>query len=219
MATGRELLAVARGELGYRESAGKRNKYGAWYGMDGVAWCMEFVQWVYATAGARLPYKTASCGALLNWYRANQPERIAEAPVPGCLVIFDLPVTKYLTDHVGLFESMSGDWVTTIDGNTSGESDANGGCVNRRTRKKNLVHAYIVPGELEEETVEKRFNTMEEIGAGAPWAAETVEKLIAAGALNGGTGRRDGGGKPADLDLSADMLRLLVINDRAGAFR
>lgn len=41
------------------------------------------------------------------------------------------------------------------------------------------------------------------------WARETVKKLIANGYLSGG----DNG-----LDLSLDMVRLLVINDRAGAY-
>lgn len=150
--SGKQILAVAAKELGYHEGAGKRNKFGAWYGMDGVAWCMEFVQWVYAQAGMPLPYKTASCGALLNWYRANQPECIVKDPVPGCVVIFDLPNTRSLTDHTGLFESMNGQYITTIDGNTSSQNDANGGYVNRRTRRKNYVHAYIKPKGLVEMT-------------------------------------------------------------------
>ena len=57
-----------------------------------------------------------------------------------------------------------------------------------------------------------------EISSAAPWAAETVERLVEARALTGG-GKRDLQGRPADLDLSMDMLRLLVILDRAGAIR
>lgn len=55
----------------------------------------------------------------------------------------------------------------------------------------------------------KRYNTMKEISDGAPWAAPTVEKLLNKDILTGG----DKG-----LDLSADMLRLLVLNDRAGVY-
>jgi len=57
-----------------------------------------------------------------------------------------------------------------------------------------------------EEEVEMRFNKVEEL---PDWAVETVEKLLRSGHLKG-TG--------SNLDLSLDMLRMLVINDRAGVF-
>ena len=54
-----------------------------------------------------------------------------------------------------------------------------------------------------------RYNTIAEIEIYAPWARPTVDKLIRMGCIMG-----DGTG----LDLSRDMLRLLVINDRAGCY-
>lgn len=152
MVSGSEVLSVACQDLCYHEGKNKSNKFGKWYGMDNVAWCLEAVQYWYDKAGAKLPYKTASCSALLSWYKHNQPECVVDEPIKGCLVIFDLPNTSSLTDHVGLFESMDKYYITTIDGNTSSSNDANGGYVNRRTRRKNLVHAYIKPRELVEMT-------------------------------------------------------------------
>ena len=55
----------------------------------------------------------------------------------------------------------------------------------------------------------ERFDTIEEIDKACPWATATVQKLIDAGALKG---------TDAGLDLSRDMLRLLVINDRMGCY-
>lgn len=56
----------------------------------------------------------------------------------------------------------------------------------------------------------ERFQTIEEIRRRAPWAAETVKTLTERGALRGnGTG----------LDLSMDMLRVLVIHGRMGLYR
>lgn len=53
------------------------------------------------------------------------------------------------------------------------------------------------------------YNTLEEIEAKAPWGYKTVEKLMAKDWLEGvGNG----------LSISFDMLRLLVILDRSGAF-
>ena len=221
--TSDNLLAVAARDIGYRENAGKWNKFGEWYGMNNVAWCMEAVQYWYAQAGAPLPYKTASCGALLSWYRNNQPECVVKAPVPGCIVIFNFPGTAYSTDHTGLFVKLDGQKIVTIDGNTSGGNDSNGGWVQQRARALSYANpVYIVPRELktdddEEDEDVKRYNTMEEISHDAPWAVETVEKLIRGGGIRG-SGEKDRQGRPADMDLSLDMLRMLVVNDRAGLY-
>ncbi|MBO4914495.1 MAG: hypothetical protein J5449_04750 [Oscillospiraceae bacterium] len=209
MTRGEAVLAVASREIGYHEGPGKHNKYGEWFGLDRVPWCMEFDQWCYHEAEFDLPFKTASCGELLRWYQANQPECITDRSVRGCIVIFNFPNTKYSTDHTGLFVKREGDYITTIDGNTSGGNNSNGGWVQQRTRKLSYANpTYIVPRGLEEEIV-KRYNTVAEIEKELPWAVATINKLVISGALQGsGVG----------LDLSYDMIRLLVINDRAGAY-
>lgn len=214
--TGADVISVAAREIGYHEKAGKINKYGEWYRLNGVAWCMEFVQWCYAQAGAPLPHKTASCGDLLSWYRREDPSCISKVPVEGCIVIFDFPKTKYSTDHTGLFVKSEGSKITTIDGNTSSGNDANGGWVQQRTRNLSFANPiYIIPREItetkktEETNMQVRFNTLAEIERETPWAVDAVKKLQSKGILSG-TG--------AGLDLSIDMLRLIVINDRAGLY-
>ena len=210
------VLTAALSQLGVKESPPESNrvKYNTWYygrEVSGSAypWCMAFVQWCYARAGRALPFKTASCGALLRWYREHDPDCITKTPVPGDIVIFDFPGGA-ATDHTGVFERARGSMVTTIDGNTGTTSDADGGAVMRRTRSASLVAAYIHPREPEEEEDMKRYNTIAEIEREAPWASETVKRLMTAGALNG-TG--------AGLDLSADMLRVFVINERMGLYK
>lgn len=211
------LLTAAR-EIGVQEGKGKHTKYGEFTGYDGQPWCMSFVQWVYHEAGSDLPVMTASCGELLRWYQRNDPDCITREPVPGCIVIFDWPNTAYDTDHTGLFVSRTATTVTTIDGNTSGLSDSNGGFVQQKTRRLSYANPiYIIPRELEETDMEKRYNTIKEISDGAPWATETVAKLIERGAIRG-AGVKDEQGRPADMALTEDMLRLLVISDRAGAY-
>ena len=74
-----------------------------------------------------------------------------------------------------------------------------------------MVRAGKYPGAMpvyktEEDEVEMRYSTAEEM---PDWARPTIEKLIDKGILKG-----DGSG----LDLSADMVRLLVLNDRAGIY-
>ena len=71
--TAEKVLAIAKAELGVKESPPNSNnvKYNTWYYGKPVSgnaypWCMAFVQWVFTQAGVPLPLKTASCGALMN---------------------------------------------------------------------------------------------------------------------------------------------------------
>lgn len=158
MATGKDVLALAIKDIGITENPPNSNnvKFNDWYYGhsvygSGYAWCLCAVQYWYAKAGAKLPFTTASCGALLRWYNSHQPECIVKNPQPGDIVIFDLPNTSSKTDHTGIFERLDGDYVTTVDGNTGTTNDANGGAVMRRTRNVKYVAAYIHPKEISEE--------------------------------------------------------------------
>lgn len=229
MSKGNDVLSAAVAEIGVKESPPSSNsvKYNDWfYGrhVSGAAypWCMAFVQWCYDRAGLALPFKTASCGGLLRWYKRNQPECVVKIPVPGCIAIFDFPNSQSDTDHVGIYEGGDETYITTIDGNTGTTNDADGGAVMRRARMAKYVKAYIVPRGLTDEKEEQpmdemRMHTMRDISDNCPWATETIAKLIDIGAIRGG-GVKDEQGRPADLDFSRDMLRLLVINDRAGVY-
>lgn len=74
--------------------------------------------------------------------------------------------------------------------------------------------ARMLKGESEEVV---RYNTLAEIRTAAPWAAPTIRKMIDRGYL-AGNGRKDANGDPADLDLSMDMIRILVMNNSAGVY-
>ena len=67
---------------------------------------------------------------------------------------------------------------------------------------------------LEEATM-KRYNKIADMPS---YAKDTVEKLVDKKMLNGGGKEKDADGRPADLNLSEDMIRMLVILDRAGVF-
>lgn len=69
--------------------------------------------------------------------------------------------------------------------------------------------------EEEDENV-KRFNEIKEMPS---WAQDTIRKLTDKQILTGSGGVRDEDGRPADLNLSEDMLRIFVINDRAGVYK
>ena len=210
MATVSELLDIARRQIGTRESPPNSNnvRYNTWYygrEVSGAAypWCMVFVQWVFDQAGVKLPVRTASCGALMRsaqsagcWVTGDYR--------PGDVVIYDFPGGAK-TDHCGIVESVDGSYISAIEGNTSSASDADGGAVERRARKFSQIVGAVQPS-YDKEVEEVRYNTVEECPS---WARETIQKLIDKGYL---------GGNGQGLDLSADMVRLLVILDRAGAF-
>lgn len=153
-----KLLAVARKELGNTENpaGSNRTKYGKWYGLDGNPWCMMFVMWCFDRAGMPLPCRTASCSALLCWYRQNFPEKIAADPRPGDIVIYSF-------GHTGIVERTAAGAITAIEGNTSAGEDGsqdNGGGVFRRTRSKSLATAYIRPFEEEKSMDKETFKRM-----------------------------------------------------------
>ena len=159
--TAEKVLAIARGELGVKESPANSNrvKYNTWYygrEVSGAAypWCMAFVQWVFAQAGVKLPLRTASCGALMNAAK-KAGQWVTKDYRPGDVVIYDFPGGA-ATDHTGIIEKVTLTGVVAIEGNTSqAGSQSNGGMVCRRTRKTSTVTAYIRPNyEKEEKTMD-----------------------------------------------------------------
>ena len=146
---GLDVLKVAAGELGNTEypTNSNRTKYGAWYGLDGNPWCMMFVQWCFAQAGLPLPYRTASCAAMLSWYRKHQPERVVSLPEPRDIIIYNF-------GHTGIVESVAAGTITAIEGNTSaGESgsQSNGGMVCRKTRPYSQIVGAVRPNYQKED--------------------------------------------------------------------
>lgn len=146
------VLAVAQWQEGVLESPSGSNcvKYNtAYYGekvRGGVyPWCVAFVWWVFREAGFNL-YKTASCTALLDRYKAYSPQQVVRCNYrPGDIVFFDFSGKQRKTEHCGIVLSVGMDHVVTIEGNTGNGNEANGGAVMRRTRELGLVTCGIRP--------------------------------------------------------------------------
>ena len=134
-----DLLAAAAEDIGYTEGKNNDNKFGKWYGWNNVSYCMMAVQYWFAKIGYGLPYKTASCSALLAWYKQYLPKQVLSAPKRGAIIIYNF-------GHTGICESYTSSTVTAIEANTSpgtSGSQNNGGGVYRRTRNRSTVTAYI----------------------------------------------------------------------------
>lgn len=145
-----DVLTIAKEELGTKESPANSNKvkYAEWYGLNGQPWCMMFVMWVFDQAGVSLPTRTASCGALMRAAQAAG-NWVTSGYKPGDVVIYDFPGGA-ATDHCGIVESVSDNYVTAIEGNTAVGNDSDGGEVMRRTRPMSQVVGAVRPAYIDE---------------------------------------------------------------------
>lgn len=181
MATAAQVLNIARADLGYTESPAGSNKtkYGKWYGLDGQPWCMMAVQYWFDKAGMPLPYRTASCPALVT-YAKKVGKWHTTSFKPGDIVLYDFNLNGG-ADHVGIVESAAARSITAIEGNTSVTSNDNGGAVLRRSRSNSLILGVYRPdyesekreGEEEEEVTYEKFKAFmdqynKEVSAQAP---------------------------------------------------
>jgi len=151
----KKALKLAISQIGVKESpfGSNRTKYGEWYGFNGVAWCAIFVSWCYYKVGNRTTFAPNSARG--NPYYAFVPFmesdakahrnrlRVVSHPEPGDLVLFQFD-TDAFPDHIGIFEMWRGGGnFTSIEGNTSLTSQANGGMVMRRQRHTSQVKCFV----------------------------------------------------------------------------
>lgn len=88
--------------------------------------------------------KTASCLQMLEWFEQNH--QIVDFPLPGDIVFFKFKTNNRRTNHVGLIVHVnSATDFDTDEGNTSINSDDNGGKVMQRHRTDKNVVAFARP--------------------------------------------------------------------------
>lgn len=146
-----DFLKVAASQIGYREGRDANgnwnniNKYGAWYGSNGVAWCAQFVSWCANEVGAlnTLVPKYQSTFAGLTWFRKRDltgvwPPQAGDIFMmceynPGST--FDTG-NGWATVHTGIVERYLGQGkIQTIEGNTNTDGSPQGNGVYRLTRQ------------------------------------------------------------------------------------
>lgn len=142
MTTVTRTLDIFRAELGTREepTGSNHQKYGVWYGFDRVPWCAIFVSWGLAQAGLGAQYRFAAVASSVASSKRAGTWRTG--PQVG-----DVACKLYTatSGHTGIVEAVNGDGtITTIEGNTSGVSDANGGMVMRRRRSAGFWNAGYI---------------------------------------------------------------------------
>lgn len=148
--TADKILSIARAQIGTKATNIKKCKYNTWYygtvvSGSGYDWCETFVQWVFNEAGASplLYTKTANCGYAAKAFQDHGRLKLSGFQ-RGDVVFFHwtnerstLVPGTYVSDHVGIIESVNGDnTITTIEGNTGSSSN---GEVLRRVRPLSVV--------------------------------------------------------------------------------
>ena len=148
----RELVKVAKNEVGYLEkksakneesktaNAGSNNytKYGKWLSCDGAYWCASFVSWCFMSAfgsdkgKSLLGGYSASCEVIRNAMagKGAYHARGKHTPEAGDVIFFS--GTRHSgANHIGIVTKCADGKVYTVEGNTSGGSSVidNGGGV------------------------------------------------------------------------------------------
>lgn len=154
MATAQDLYRVVKGQVGYVEKGGRTGhdgnitKFGAAYGMNGVAWCSIFVWWCFMQVGINLKnqitgsYASAEL-AMEGWQKHGW--KVYKQPKLMDVVFFHFPGEKPGADHTGFVVAADSGGVHTIEGNTSsgsGGSQSNGGGCYARYRPYSTVIGY-----------------------------------------------------------------------------
>lgn len=142
-----KVIAIAQSQLGVAEKPAKSNRtpFGAWYGLDGNAWCAMFVSWVFFHAIGSSPFPAtiskgfAYCPSGANWFKKQGLWASADAkPEPGWVVFFDFPGDGVgRISHVGIVTGVRPDGrIATVEGNTNGKGSRDGGSVMTHARSK-----------------------------------------------------------------------------------
>ena len=143
--TRESVLQIAKWQVGVVESPANSNrqKYGEAYGLNGYAWCVMFVWWVFREAGFNLR-KTASCTQLTNAYK-TAGQWVTKDFKPGDIVMYDFTGKKSKTEHCGIITEVGEGYIIAVEGNTSTSNNANGGAVMERRRDLKFVTGACRP--------------------------------------------------------------------------
>jgi hypothetical protein len=147
-------LAVGLQELGAKErpADSNKNKYGKWFGVDGVPWCNIFVSYCFQNGadyticegfkGAGVyPKGCTYVPTTEAWLHATGMWKGRTEPLPGDIAIYNWH--GGLPDHIGIVEEyLGGGKFNAIEGNTGIGNDANGGEVMRRLRYFSDVNGF-----------------------------------------------------------------------------
>jgi hypothetical protein len=139
--TSARIIEVALAEVGTVETGENLTKYGKFTNADGLPWCGSFCNWVFHTAGVKIPSMVSTAAGA---HKMKELGRwIEDKPQLGDLCFMDFPQDGIdRISHIGIVVKVGTTSVLCIEGNTSGDGDQrNGGMVmvKRRYIGKEIV--------------------------------------------------------------------------------
>ncbi len=116
-----KFLSIAAGEIGTTENpiGSNKQKYGSWFGMNGVSWCAIFVSWCASQAGVSslVPSSFSAVSQFQSWYSNKGLYRSKGSYTPKA---GDIMIQKSAgASHIGIVESVNSSGFTAIEGNSS----------------------------------------------------------------------------------------------------
>lgn len=121
---------IGRGEIGGDNRGGVVREYTR--GKE-CAWCAGFVSWVMTKDGKQFDYQLMARGF---W---NMKHKRVTNPRPGDIICFWRVSPTAPQGHVGIVESVNGDTITTIEGNTGSFPSV----VKRKTYNLNKINNLL----------------------------------------------------------------------------
>ena len=222
-----KVVDIAVSHLGQKESDGTHRAIIDRYNSQAVlprgyrvkytdAWCATFVSAVALESGFEKIMPTeCSCPQMIALYKSigRWVENDAYTPKPGDIIMYDWQDSGFgdnngTPDHVGIVVSSSDSGMKIIEGNINNAVGYRYIPVNSR-----YIRGYCVPDyeNVSDDVVVEGCDTMYQKMENVPdWAVDTVKKLVNRGILRGD--------ENGNLNLTSDIVRILVILDRAGVF-
>ena len=228
-----KYASTAEREIGVSEPRGD-DKYINWYSEEtGVRfsktseWCNMFTTWCARQAGVKsnmIP-TSASCTTTMNWFKNNKKwkDKNGYTPRRGDNILFNWKGQTSIANHIGIVQKVSGNYVYTIEGNTS-YGDV-------RIKSYPLTSSYILgygdwdnTGAIEESNISMVQRKLNEkfgynISVDGSWGPDSKKHMIMAvqTSLNKCYGKKldiDGSYGPASKSATPDMYSVTV-NDFA----
>lgn len=152
--TAKQMVAQEKGYV--REKPyGRPNKFSYGYSEP---WCADFQRYNLEEGGykewvKKFPKRFCYCPDI--WTKAGQLGCRKYSGIPGDLVCFDWNGNK-VSDHIGMVVKKNANGTyTTVEGNTSNVSNANGNCVQVRVRETRFIRGFVRPPYKDEKPFEK----------------------------------------------------------------
>lgn len=139
MSSANEVIALARSQVGYKETGTNITKYASDfdnkypdfynYKKQGVAWCDMFFDWLLVTCfgmdeALRLtcqPKKSAGAGCLYSYRYYKAKGQVGTDPKMGAQIFFSKDKTEAGINHTGIVVSFDDSKVYTIEGNSDNQ--------------------------------------------------------------------------------------------------